>query len=76
MMDYLPWTISAISISTIWIMGNKNKWGPVLGFFSQGLWYWYLIETKQWGLIPCTMGFGFVHLRNWIKWWNDGKDLD
>jgi hypothetical protein len=64
----MTWVISAISILTIVIYGRMTLWGPILGFFSQGLWYWYLIDTKQWGLLPCTFGFGVAHAINWYKW--------
>lgn len=64
----MTWVISAISIFTIFLYGYKTLWGPIIGFFSQGLWYYYLISTDQYGLIPCTLGFGIVHSLNWYKW--------
>ena len=64
----LPWTLSALTIIIIWLMGNKSLWGPRLGFFGQGLWIWFAISSHNLGLLPSCVALLIVYGRAWRKW--------
>lgn len=64
----MDWILSATSIAMLYLMGNKSKWGPLVGVTSQALWIYYVITTKQYGLVPGVLMFTAVHVRNLIKW--------
>lgn len=64
-MDYI---LSGLSILILWLMGNKNKYAPILGILGQILWIYYAISLKQYGLLIGTIGYLIVHIRNAIKW--------
>ena len=66
--EYLSWVLSAWSILTLTLMGNKSKWGPRVGLASQAVWIYYLIQTGQPGLLIGACAFTLVHIRNIIKW--------
>ena len=67
----MSWIISLMSFIMLWLMGNKSKWGPVVGLINQILWIIYVFMIKEWGLLPGVLAFTFVHIRNLRKWWLD-----
>jgi hypothetical protein len=70
----MAWILSAMSIAMLWMMGNKSKYGPILGLVNQVAWVWYAVSLEQWGLLPGVAGFTIVHIRNLYKWSKADKD--
>ena len=62
------WFMSSIGILMLWLMGNKSKWGPIIGIVNQVLWTTYAIGVREWGLLPGVVVPFFVHIRNLRKW--------
>ncbi len=63
-----------IGVSGLFIAGNKNYWGWIIGILAQVLWIVYAITTAQWGFIVSAFVYGAVYIRNWIKWRQVEKD--
>ena len=58
-------TISQIAIfvlgaSAIILVAKKNKWGFVVGIFSQPFWFITSFVNQQWGGIFCKYSFHHV----------------
>ena len=64
----LTWLLSIMSVAMLWLMGNKSRWGPILGLVNQAAWIIYEVITHQWGLMAGTLCYTVVHIRNIIKW--------
>ena len=64
----MTWILSATSIIGLWLMGNQSKWGPRLGLLNQILWVYFILSTKQYGLLPGVILYTIVHIRNILKW--------
>lgn len=64
----MDWVLSAISMIMLWMMGNKNRYAPVVGIFAQILWIYYAISLGQYGLLIGTIGYLIIHIRNTVKW--------
>jgi hypothetical protein len=47
----LSYVLSANSLISLWLVGNKNKAGFILGIVNQVLWVWYALMLKQYGLL-------------------------
>jgi hypothetical protein len=62
-----------MSVIMLWLMGNKSKWGPVLGITNQFFWFYYIIVTKQWGLFLGAIAFLIINTRNTILWFKQDK---
>lgn len=60
--------LSAVSLTSLWLMGNKNKLGIVVGLVGQILWLTYALMLKQYGLIIGVVAYTIIHVRNLIKW--------
>ncbi len=64
----MDWVLSAVSMLVLWLMGNKNKYGPIIGVIGQILWIYYALSIKQYGLLAGTIGYLVIHCRNSYKW--------
>jgi hypothetical protein len=62
--------ISVLSILMLILMGNKSKWGPLVGLCGQVFWVWFVIDSQRWGLMPGVLAFTIVQIRNSILWWS------
>ena len=71
MINRIPWTTSACTIVGMWMAGNKNKMGWLVGLASQVLWLWFIIDTKCWGLMPLNGFMWWLSIRNYLKWSKD-----
>ena len=58
----------ATSLLSLWKMGDKSVWGPILGLLSQVAWGVFIVVTGHWGFAPGWVVFVTVHARNLRKW--------
>lgn len=77
MKQILPLTLSAFTVLGMWLIGNKNRLGWVVGLINQILWISFAIIFKAWGLLPLTLVLIIVYTRNLLKWsesrWHDNR---
>jgi len=64
----LSWILSANSLISLWLVGNKNKAGFILGLVNQALWVWYALMLKQYGLLVGVIAYTIINYRNLKKW--------
>ena len=64
----LPWVISATTLWTLWLTGNKYKYVWVVIFLNQFLWLYSVYLTKQVGLLPLILVVLIVSVRNHFIW--------
>lgn len=65
---YLPYLLSAITIYSMLLAGNKRKGAWVVGLVNQFLWLIWIVLTQSWGLLPMNIALWIVYGRNYIKW--------
>lgn len=65
---YLPWLLSAITIYSMLLAGNKRKGAWLVGLCNQALWLVYIVLTQAWGLLPMNLALWIVYGRNYFKW--------
>lgn len=70
MKQILPVMLSVFTIIGMWLIGNKNKLGWVVGLLNQSLWVTFAVIFKAWGLLPLTVVLIVVYTRNLYKWIN------
>lgn len=64
----LPWVMSALTIWTMYLAGNKARLAWQIGLGNQALWAIFIVTTHQWGLAPMCAAITFVYARNLLKW--------
>ena len=65
---YLPYFLSANTIYTMFLAGNKNRGAWIFGLFGQLAWLVWIILTNTWGLLPMNIALWIVYVRNYLKW--------
>ena len=66
--NYLPWLLSAITIYSMLLAGNKKKSAWLVGLINQFLWLIWIVASNAWGLLPMNVALWVVYFRNYIKW--------
>ena len=66
--NYLPWILSAITIYSMLLAGNKKKSAWAVGLVNQFLWLIWIYNSESWGLIPMNLALWVVYFRNYVKW--------
>lgn len=65
---YLPYLLSAITIYSMLLAGNKRKGAWIVGLINQFLWLIWICLTATWGLIPMNIALWIVYARNYWEW--------
>ena len=65
---YLPYVMSAVTIYTMFLAGDKKKKAWLVGLLNQVLWFTWIIVSATWGLLPMTIAMCIVYVRNYFKW--------
>jgi len=65
---YLPWLLSAITIYTMFLAGDRKSYTWLVGLANQALWLTWIVASEAWGLIPMNIALWAVYARNHLKW--------
>lgn len=68
---YLPWALSAITIYSMLLAGNKRRGAWAVGLANQALWLLWIVLAGAWGLLPMNLALWVVYSRNFLKWRED-----
>lgn len=66
--EYLPWVLSALTLSMTVLAGNKHPCAWLVGLVNQALWLVWVVSMAAWGLLPLTACLSVLYIRNHIKW--------
>lgn len=66
-----PWALSAITIYTMFLAGDKNPNTWLIGLMNQALWLTWILASETWGLLPMNLALWVVYTRNHMKWGRD-----
>jgi len=62
------WALAMMSAAGLLIAGDRRRSGWLVGIAVQPFWIAYAIASGQWGFLGGAALFGFVNLRNWLRW--------
>lgn len=69
MWQILQLFVSFLTITSMWLAGNKSIYAWILGIINQFFWVLLLvIHLEQYGLLPIPIILLVVYIRNLIKW--------
>ena len=69
--QYLPWLLSAITIWSSFLAGNKDIKAWKVALCNQFLWSVWVIVSQTWGFVPLNIALWIVYYRNYRKWKNE-----
>lgn len=64
----LPYFLSLVTVTVMWLAGNKDRRAWILGIVAQGFWLVFIVNTQSWGLVPLTAAMVIVYSRNLRAW--------
>lgn len=64
----LPWLLSALTLISLYLAGDRNPMGWLVGLINQALWLVWILLTQTWGLLPMNLTLWLVFTRNYFKW--------
>ena len=70
--QWWSWLLSAMGVAGIWLAGSRKRSGWAIGLVSEVVWIAYAVLTRQYGFILGALAYGFVQVRNWLAWSDDG----
>ena len=60
--------LAALGILGLYLSGNRNKVGWLIGAGAQILWIIYAVVTEQYGFIAYAIAYGVMYSINYGKW--------
>lgn len=67
------YVLSALSLISLWLMGDKSVWGVIVGLLTQILWIIYALMLEQYGLLIGVVAYTVIHVRNLLKWTKESR---
>jgi hypothetical protein len=64
------WVLAVVGITGIFFVGRKTVWGWLVLMVNECLWVAYALQTRQYGFILASIGYGAVYVRSFLKWLN------
>lgn len=65
---YLPWLLSALTIYSAFLAGQKKASAWTVGLANQALWLAYIFAAEAWGLVPMNLALWVIFARNLRLW--------
>lgn len=66
--EYVPWLLSAITITTSFLAGSFHRWTWALALVGQVFWSVWVVVSANWGLLPLNIALWFIYIRNHRRW--------
>ena len=68
------WFLAIMSAAGLLVAGDRRRSGWLMCTAVQPFWVVYAITSRQWGFIGGAALFGFVNIRNWLRWRSPAED--
>ena len=62
------WILAIVGITGIAFVGRKTIWGWLVLMLNECLWVAYALDTRQYGFILASIGYGTVYVLSYRKW--------
>ena len=64
----ISWFITVMTLTSMWLAGNKSKWAWILGLLNQGFWLVFIIEKEAYGMLLLAGCLVVIYTRNLYRW--------
>jgi hypothetical protein len=71
LIDSIPWFLSAVTILTQWMLGNRDDKAWIISLCSQPLWFLWSVLSHSYGFLPLNLFLTVIYFRNYLKWKKD-----
>lgn len=74
--DGIPLVLSAITLWSQFLAGDKNPAAWFIALVNQALWLIWILAVGAYGLLPMNAGMWYISYRNWRLWTVDNTADD
>jgi hypothetical protein len=67
-MSYWSFVLAGLGLVQLWMSGSKRRSGFVVGMVTSVGWFWYGLDSAQFGFLVSAVVFFVVHVRNFVRW--------
>lgn len=71
----IDWLATVCGLAGVFLLGNKNKYGFLVFMIASASWVTFGFLTGSIAVILGSSTFFFMHLRGWLKWRRDEREL-
>jgi len=64
----MEWVCAALTVITYELLARKKWYGWGISLLSNMCWYFYTIQTRQWGMLALTTICTIQSVRGLIRW--------
>jgi len=61
-------TLTSVGVLGLWLAGQRNLYGWMVGLGAQLLWVVYAVDSGQYGFLVSAAAYGTVYGRNTARW--------
>ena len=72
----IDWLATVCGLAGVFLLGNKNRWGFLIFMVAIASWVSFGFITGSYAVILGSSTFFFMHLRGWLRWRRDEKNID
>ena len=61
--QYWSWILTGIGVTGLLVAANVPKLGWCINLGAQGIWFWYALDTRQYGFLVSCLAYGIAYIR-------------
>ncbi|MFA5927060.1 MAG: hypothetical protein WCT32_02780 [Patescibacteria group bacterium] len=61
--------IMVMGASSVFLLGQQNKYGPIVGLAAQPFWFYTTIKHKQWGILIACVFYTTAYIAGIQNFW-------
>lgn len=71
----IDWIATVCGLTAVALLGNKNKIGFLVFMAASASWITFGLIVGSWAVVTGSAIFFFMHLRGFLKWRRDEKEI-
>ncbi len=72
----IDWLATVCGLTGVFLLGNKSKYGFLIFMLASASWVSFGFLTGSYAVILGSSTFFFMHLRGWLKWRRDERNIE
>jgi len=60
--------VSTWTVANMFLISTKKKWAPIPCVLNEIVWIWFILYTKQYGLLIMSVSLLICWIHTYIKW--------
>lgn len=71
----IDWIMAGLGLTGRYMIGNKNRWGWMVGLLNQCFWIYFIFDKGYWGFMVITVVQVYLGIKFFILWGRDENEI-